>query len=161
MKKNDVIVAYEGKDVPDSATLRNEVAQTSIGQKASLTILREGRKERLTVIVGNLEESTKVLASVVKERLGAEVRPPSPKEIEHYGLNANQGVVITSLDPKGPLAQAGFEVDDMILAVDGQPVEGVDGFIDLVAGLAPGKRATIGALDHRTGNTGDIFVKIR
>jgi S1-C subfamily serine protease len=49
----------------------------------------------------------------------------------------------------------------MILAVDGQPVEGVDGFIDLVAGLAPGKRATIGALDHRTGNTGDIFVKIR
>ena len=160
VKKNDVIVAYEGKDVPDSATLRNEVAQTSIGQKVSLTILREGRKERLTVIVGNLEESTKVLASVVKERLGAEVRPPSPKEIDHYGLNANQGVVITWLDPKGPLAQAGFEVDDMILAVDGQPVEGVDGFIDLVNAVPPKKKVSLLALDHRTGNTGTILVEV-
>ena len=69
VKKNDVIVAYEGKDVPDSATLRNEVAQTSIGQKASLTILREGRKERLTVIVGNLEEPDS------SPRLGGEGTP--------------------------------------------------------------------------------------
>ncbi len=161
VKKNDVIVTYEGKDVPDSATLRNEVAQTPIGRKVSLTILRDGRKQRLTAIVGNLEESAKALVSVVKERIGGEMRVPTPKEIDHYGLNANQGVVIAWLDPKGPLAQAGFEKDDMILAVDGQPVEGVESFIDLVSGLAPGKRATMGALDHRTGNTGDIFVKVR
>jgi len=40
-------------------------------------------------------------------------------------------------------------------------VEGVDSFIDLVAALAPGKRITVGALDHRTGNTGEIFVKVK
>jgi serine protease Do len=161
LKKNDVIVAYEGKDVPDAATLRNDVAQTSIGQKVSLTIVREGKKEQVTVLIGSLEESTKVLASEVKERMGAEVRAPSPKEVEHYGLNPHQGVVITWLDPKGPLAEAGFEVDDMILAIDGETVEGVDSFVDMVAALTPEKRVTVSALDHRTGNTADIFVKVR
>ena len=158
LKKNDVIVAYEGKDVPDAATLRNDVAQTTIGQKVGLTIVREGKREQVTVIVGSLEESAKVLAGVVKERLGAEVRAATAKEVDHYGLNAHQGVVIAWLDPKGPLAEAGFEVDDMILAVDNQSVDGVDGFIDMVSTLTPGKRITITALDHRTGNTGDIFV---
>ena len=161
LKKQDVIVAYEGKEVPDSATLRNEVAQTGIGQKVSLSIIREGKKEQVAVVIGSLAESTKVLAAEVKERLGAEVRAPSEKEIDHYGLNAHQGVVITWLDPKGPLAEAGFEVDDMILVIDGQDVEGVDSFIDIVAALTPGKRITVGALDHRTGNTGDIFVKVK
>ena len=161
LKKNDVIVAYDGKEIPDSATLRNDVGQTSIVQKVTLTIIREGKKEQVAVLVGSLDESTKVLAAEVKERLGAEVRAPNQKEMDHYGLNEHQGVVITWLDPKGPLAEAGFEVDDMILAIDGQEVEGVDSFIDLVAALAPGKRITVGALDHRTGNTGEIFVKIK
>ena len=161
LKKQDVIVAYEGKEVPDSATLRNEVAQTGIGQKVSLSIIREGKKEQVAVVIGSLAESTKVLAAEVKERLGAEVRAPSEKEIDHYGLNAHQGVVITWLDPKGPLAEAGFEVDDMILSIDGQDVEGVDSFTDIAAALTPGKRITVGALDHRTGNTGDIFVKVK
>jgi serine protease Do len=161
LKKNDVVIAYEGKDVPDSATFRNEVAQTPIGKQATLTVLRDGKKEQVTVTIGNLEESTKLLAAAVKERLGAEVRPATPKEVAQYGLSENEGVVITWLEAKGPLAAAGFEVDDMILEINGQPVEGVESFIGLVSALPAGKRASVTALDHRTGNTGGIFVMVR
>jgi len=158
LKKNDVVIGYQGKEIPDSAALRNEVAQTPIGQEARLKILRNGRKEEMTVKVGSLEEATALLASVVKERLGAEVRSPNPKEVEKYGLDGNRGVVITHVDPKGALGRMGFEADDMILAIDGEPVEGMDGFIGLVSALPPGKRASWTAFDHRTGNTGNIFV---
>jgi len=158
LKKNDVVIGYQGKEITDSAALRNEVAQTSIGQEAKLSVLRNGRKEEITVKVGSLEEATALLASVVKERLGAEVRSPNPKEVEKYGLDANRGVVITHVDPKGALGKAGFEINDMILAINDEPVEGMDGFIDLVSALPPGKRASFTALDHRTGNTGNIFV---
>jgi serine protease Do len=160
LKKDDVVIGYQGKEITDSAALRNEATQTPIGQDARLTVLRNGRKEEMTVKVGSLEEATALLASVVKERLGVEVRSPNPKEVEIYGLDANRGVVITHVDPKGTLGQAGFEVGHLILAINTEPVEGMDGFIDLVSALPPGKRASLTALDYRTGNTGNIFVTV-
>ena len=107
LKKNDVVIRCQGKEIPDSAALRNEVAQTPIGQEATLAVLRSGRKEVMTAKVGSLEEATALLASALKERLGAEVRSPNRKEVEKYGLDANQAVVITRVDSKRTLGQAG------------------------------------------------------
>ncbi len=92
--------------------------------------------------------------------MGVEVRPPTPKEVETYGLNQNQGVVITWLDSKSPFKEAGFEIGDMILAISGQPVEGVESFADVVSSLKSKERISVLALDHRTGNTGNVFVVI-
>ena len=161
LKKNDVVTAWGDRNIADADALRNDVAETAVGSSVKVTILREGKKEYATVVIGNQAEAAKFETGVVMQRLGAEVRAPTHKEIDKYGLNENQGVVIEKLEPKGPLAEAGFEVDDMILAIDGEKVEGVDGFIDLVAVLIPGKRVTVTALDHRTGNTVDIFVGVR
>ncbi len=161
LKKNDIVIAYGDEHIPDSATLRNDVAQTPVGREVKLTVLRAGKKKQVTVTIGSLEQAETVMAGVVKERLGAQVRVPTPKEVEQYGLKENQGVVIDRLEAKGPLAKAGFEVGDMILAVEGQPVEGMSDFIGLVSALPPGKRASFTALDHRTGNTGNIFVMVQ
>jgi serine protease Do len=161
LKTNDIVIAYGDQEVPDSAAFRNAVAQTPVGSSVKLTMLREGKKEYATVVVGNLEEAAKFLAGVLMERLGGEVRPPTPKEVDRYGLNQDQGVMIARLDPKGPLAAAGFEVEDMILAINDEPVEGMEGFTGLVSALPPGGKASLTALDHRTGNTGNIFVTPR
>jgi serine protease Do len=161
LKKNDVVIAYRGKEIPDTSTLRNDVAETPIGTEAKMTVLRNGKKEELTVKIGSLEASTKLLAAAVKDRLGAEVRLPTPAEVQKYGLNPNQGVVIIWLDPKGPLHEAGFEIGDMILAINNQPVEGMESFVDLVSILRPKQKLSILALDHRTGNTGIIQVVTR
>jgi serine protease Do len=161
LKQNDVVIAYGDKNITDSAALRNEVAQTPVGQQTRLTILRDGKQEQVTVVIGNLAETGAAYASIVKERLGGEVRLPTPKEIGQYGLDSNQGVVIIQLDAKGPLASGGFELSDMILAVNGQPVDGMDSFNGLINSLTPGKRVSLTGLDHRTGNTGDIFITAR
>lgn len=65
-------------------------------------------------------------------------------------------MVITWLDSKGPLKKAGFEVGDMILAVNKQPVEGVDSFIQLIGALKLNERVFLLALDHRSGEAGTI-----
>ena len=161
LKKNDVVIAYRGKEISESGQLRTEVAETPIGSEAKVTVLRGGKREELTVKVGSLEASVRVLASVVKERLGAEVRSPNSAEVNKYGLNPNQGVMITWLDPKGPMREAGFEVGDMILAIDNQPIESMEGFVDLVSLLKPKQKISVLALDHRTGNTGTVQVSLR
>jgi serine protease Do len=161
MKKGDVIIAYEGKEIPDAATLRNAVAETPIGQEKKFTVWRDGKKEGLTVRIGNLEESTKLLASVVHERLGITVRSVSSEEVAKYGLKPDQGVAIVTVEPKGPLGEAGFEVADIILDIDGQSVEGYDRFVNLVSLLRPKQQIKILALDHRTGNVGYVEATVR
>jgi serine protease Do len=161
LKKNDVIIGYRGKEVPDTNELRNAVAETPIGTEARIIILREGKRQELTAKIGSLEEATKILAASVKGRLGVEVRSPNSLEVNKYGLSPNEGVVITWEDPKGPLKEAGFEVGDMILAINNQPIESMESFVDLVSLLKPKQTISVLALDHRTGNTGTIQVAIR
>jgi len=160
LKKNDVVIAYRGEDIPDSSTFRNKVATTPIGQEGKVTVIREGKKEEYTVKVGSLEEGAKIIAAAIRDRFGLEVRPATPKEVEKYGLNANQGVVITWVDPKGPFGEAGFEVDDMVLQIDNQPILGMDGYVSVMSALKPGQKISVTALDHRTGNVGTIMVTL-
>ncbi|MCX5906585.1 MAG: PDZ domain-containing protein, partial [Deltaproteobacteria bacterium] len=157
----DVIVAYQGKEVSDSAMLRNEVADTPIHQEAKITVFREGHKVVLTAKIINLEDSIKVLEVTVDERLGVKVRDVNTVEANKFGIESNQGVVITRLDPKGPLGEAGFEIDDIILGINNQPIKGMEGFVTLVNMIPPKQKIGVMALDHRSGNTGMVEVVIR
>jgi serine protease Do len=159
-KRGDVILAYQGKEIPDSSMLRNDVANTAPGEEATVTIWRDKKKEEIKFKVGNAEELAKTLAATLKRRLGAEVRPLTPQEAQQYGLSTPGGVVIEKVDPQGPLGRAGFEVGDLILTVDNKPVLGLEGFVDILSGIKRHETVTIFAVDHRTGNTGSVQVQI-
>jgi serine protease Do len=161
MEKDDVVIAYQGKAIIDSSTFRNEVAATSVGQEAKLTVLRKGKKVELRVKIGNMEEAAKMLAASVTERLGAKFRAVTAKEAQQYGLHSGEGVAIVQVDPKGPLGKVGFEVGDIIAAINGQPVEGLEGFDGLVSMLKPGQKIALLGVDHRTGNSGYVKVVVR
>jgi serine protease Do len=161
LKKNDVVIASDGKEIHDSSSLRNSIAVMPIGRDVKITVVRNGKREEVAIKVGNLETSTKLMAIGVKERLGAEVRSVSSAEIKKYNLDNKQGVVITRVDPKGPLGDAGFEVGDIILGIDNQPIESLEGFIDLASTLQPKQKITLLAIDHRTGNMGNAQIVVQ
>ena len=160
MKQGDIVISYQGKEITNASTLRNEVAIGPIGQEAKVTVLRKGKTLELTVTIGDLEDATKLLSASVKERLGVEVRPATSKEAEKYGLCAQQGVVNEWLDPKGPLGKVGFEKGDMILEINGQPIESVDDFVGLMSTVKPGQKLALLALDHKSGNSGYVEVEV-
>ena len=110
--------------------------QRLIGKEVKVAVLRSGKKEEFVIRIENLESATKLLAVGVKERLGVEVRAVSSGEASKFGLDNKQGVVITRVDPKGPLGEAGFEVGDIILGIDNQPIENLEGFISLAERIA-------------------------
>jgi serine protease Do len=161
IKKNDVVVSFAGKEIPDSATLRNAAAASPIGEAVKVAVLREGKKEEFTVTIGSLESANEILAKVVRERLGVEVRDITPREVQKYTMDSKQGVVITKVDPKGPLGGAGFEVGDVILGVENQPIDGVGTFISIASTLKPKQTVTLIALDHRSGNVGTIQIAVK
>jgi S1-C subfamily serine protease len=68
-------------------------------------------------------------------------------------------VVVKWLDPKGPMAEAGFEVGDVILEMDGQAIHSPEDFAGMVSVLQPDQDSVLLALDHRSGQSTYVQVK--
>jgi len=160
LKKDDLVVQYQGQQIDNAAALQSRVGSTPVGEEARLTVLRDGEQVDLTVKIGNLEDAVRKIAASLKDRLGAVVRPLTAEETQQFGLEPGQGVALGALDAGSMLAKAGFEKDDVILDVNNMPVEGVEGFVALVKALPPHQQALLKAVDHRTGQSGFVQVTI-
>jgi serine protease Do len=161
LRKNDLVIAYGNKEVRDSIALRNEVASTPIGQEIKVVIIRDGKKMELALKIGSMESSSKIMTANVKNRLGIEIRAISAKDLETYGIDSKQGVVIDWVDPKGPLGKAGFEAGDIILGMENQPIENPENFIELAGSLKPKQSINLLVIDHRSGDMGNIQINVR
>lgn len=156
IRKGDVVIGYEGREIPDGATLRKEVAVSPIGQEVKLTVIRNRKKQELKVRIENLQEAISRQVSSIKARLGVDVRPVTSQEAEQYRLGSRQALVITSLYPNSPLAEVGFEVNDMVLEINGRPIDSVEDFESLANALRPEQRVILLGLDHRSGRSGYV-----
>ena len=161
LRKNDVILSFQGAETPDAAAMRNLAAMTPVGQDVKVTVLRQGKKLELVLRIGSLQEAARYAAGAVRERFGSEVRAITAKEAERLGLDAKQGVALAWVDPKGPLGAAGLEAGDMILEINGQAITGIDTFIELAGSLEARQRVTLVAADHRNGNLGAVRVILK
>ena len=160
LKRRDVVLSIGGRDIADGGDLRSAIAGVPAGSDLKLTVWRGAAKQEIVVRVGSLQEATKGLAVAARERLGATVRAITQAEARRYGIDANEGVAIQVLDPRGALAQAGLEALDLLLEFDSQSVGGVEGFATWASALRSGQQVTLLALDHRTGQTGYVRVTV-
>jgi serine protease Do len=157
LKKDDIVIKAGGKEVNDPGSLRNRVAATPIGTGLQIVVLRDGKEKNIELVVGDMDESLKYLSSIVKDRLGVEVRPIKTQEGDNYGIDS--GVVVKWLEPKGPMAEVGFEVGDVILEMDGQAIHSPEDFAGMVSVLQPDQDSVLLALDHRSGQSTYVQVK--
>jgi S1-C subfamily serine protease len=81
-------------------------------------------------------------------------RPVSTEETTTYELAPHLGGTITRVQPTSVLGRAGFEVHDILLAINGHPLTGVDSLAELTSELQPPQRLIILGLDYRSGETG-------
>jgi len=161
LRADDVILAINGQDVTDAGMLRNVVAGIRIGEAAQVTVWRGKTRQVLPITIGDLQDASKLMSAGVWERLGVELHPIKPAEAGRYGLSDGQGVVITRLDPKGPMAEVGFEVDDIIVQVNDQGIDSIDTLDTVLANVHPSQKISIVAIDHRSGQTATVQVKVR
>ena len=155
-KKGDLIVDYEGKEIPDASSLRNFVGNAPVGQTVTMTVMREGKKLQISVKIGSEQEEEKLLSSSAQERLGVVVQSVTPEQAKKYGLEAGQGVEVVKVNLKGPLGKAGLEVGDIILQVNTQAIGNPEELGAAAQALPPDKKVAFLVVDHRTGDAGYI-----
>jgi serine protease Do len=124
IKVGDVILKFNGAPVIDAGSLSQQVGVATPGQKASIEIWRNGKTLDLTATIGNAAALTADNGSSgqsSQEKLGLALRPLNPEERQEAGVPG--GLVVE--DVQGRAAEAGIQPGDVVLSVDGTPVQTV------------------------------------
>ncbi|HUP90717.1 MAG TPA: DegQ family serine endoprotease [Solimonas sp.] len=156
IRTGDIILSFNGEELPSSTALPPLVGMTDPGQAAKLQVLRDGNKQSITVDIGALEPEEQQGKSDASQptpppappaALGLVIKPLSPTERRDAQV-ATGGVLVAEVQP-GPAARAGVRGGDIVLQIAGQETGSPERFGEVVARLTPGQ--TVPLLVQRRG----------
>jgi serine protease Do len=161
VKSGDVILAYNGIEIGDSAELPPLVGATAPGARATLTVFRDGKTLTLPVVVAELDEGDTAVAPrdtaakpATGGALGIAVRNPTAEEREALG---EQGGVVVEQVSGERASRAGLQPGDVILMVGRQRIATAADF-EAAAKAAPADQ-TVMLLVRR--GEGSSFIALR
>jgi serine protease Do len=125
IKVGDVILKFNGTPIVDAGSLSQHVGVVTPGEKATIEIWRDGKTLDVTATIGNAAALTAADDSAggdsSQAKLGLALRPLSPEERQQAGVPG--GLVVE--ESQGRAADAGIQPGDVVLSVDGTPVQSV------------------------------------
>ncbi len=159
LKEGDVVLKFNGRPIARSADLPLVVGEAAPGSTAEIEVWRNGRTERFTTKLVELTDAKKVASAGKSEaakadggKLGLAVRPLTAAEKREAEVSA--GVVVEGAN--GPAARAGLQAGDVILALNGKPVNSAEDLRTLTG--SSGK--TVALLVQREGGRRYIAVPL-
>jgi serine protease Do len=140
IQQGDVIVRINGREVNPDQTVSYLIANTEVGSRVPVDIIRGGRRMTVQVTVGERpteEELARQLGADSGEELAPEDAPATPDSAS-LGLSLQaltpqiartlslpptaRGVVVTAVNPASDAAERGIRRGDLIMSVNRQPV---------------------------------------
>ncbi|MCW5658861.1 MAG: DegQ family serine endoprotease [Burkholderiaceae bacterium] len=153
LKSGDVITEVNGKAVDRSGELSAVIGMSSPGDRVKLKVWRDKKSHDIEATLGAME--TEQVAAAGDEqaaggRLGLSVRPLSGDERRMAGVE--RGLLVQGV--RGAAAEAGVRPGDVLLAINGKPVES----IEQVQSTLENKPKSVALLVMRDGDR--IFVPV-
>ena len=139
-ERGDILIGYDNKEISDVNRLRNIVAQTEVDKKVEVKVLRKGKEKILTVKIG--EQPSDLFASAkssIDKDMGMSVQNLTEELAGSMGYEGENGVVISSVEPGSPSAQADIKEGDLIKEVNRQRINNVKEFREALKGIDKGK----------------------
>jgi serine protease Do len=158
LKSGDAILAVNGQSVADARELSRDIAALKPGDKASLSVWRDGATKTIEVTVARLPGEK--LASTGE---GEESQTPGPK----LGLSlapaselgkGGTGLAIAGIDPSGPAAETGLRQGDVITGASGKTVSTAEDVRKAVADAKREGRRTVLLQVERDGESHYVAV---
>jgi serine protease Do len=183
LKRGDVIVGYDGKPVKELRDLTRLVADTPVGQNATLTIWRDGTKQSVSVQIAKLQPDQEAAASPNDENsggndngdngsgsgdvagqpaaaLGLTLSRITPDVRQQFEIpDSVKGVVVTDVDAGGPAAAQGIQPGDVIEQVAQKDVSTPREVQSLAQEARAAHRNAVLLLVNRQGN--ELYVAVK
>src|SRR5687768_9164894 len=140
IQAGDVVVRVNGQAVTPDQTASYLIANTQVGSRIPIDIIRDGRPLRISATVGQrpTEEQLAALAGggegeetvigggpgvAPRQVLGLSLQPLTPELARGARLPPTaRGVIVTAVDPASDAAEEGLQRGDLIMSVNRQPV---------------------------------------
>ncbi len=156
LKRGDVIVSFAGHAIDNSSHLRNMVARTNVGTKASVKVIRDKKEKEIFV---TLSEQPKEMAQKGEEEekdsevgsFGIAVQEITPEMAEQFDMNIKEkGVIIVQVEPGSAAEEAGLREGDLVIEINRKTVSDLKSYERLFNKLKKGDSALF--LINRQGN---------
>jgi serine protease Do len=137
LKRGDIIIGFNEKEIQNVSQLKNMVAQTTVGSMAQVKVLRDGKEHTLTVKVAERPSDEQLLPAVPDESR-PKAKPQSFKNLFdnmrvedltsdiRSKLNLPEkvaGVVVAEVKPGSNIVMAGVQGGDVIVEINHKPVK--------------------------------------
>lgn len=173
IRAGDIVLKFDGKDVPDMRRLPRIVAATKIDQDVPVEIWRDGKRMTVKVKVGELEEAeqaglldpTKPADSSGVNRtvdaLGLSLAAVTPELRQRFGLaDTAKGVLVTEVKPNSPAAEKAIQPGDVIVEVSQEEVKSPADLVEKVQAAQKAGRKSVLLLVSRKGEMRFVAVRI-
>ena len=176
LQQGDVIVRVNGQPVTPDQTVSYLVANTPVGSRIPLEVVRAGKHQMVNVMVGQrpTEEQLAKLGGgdtggksgvapspvAPQKALGLSLAPLTPELARAASLPATaHGVIITTVDPNADASEKGLQRGDLIESVNNQPVTSPAHVVVAVDAARKAGRSSVLLLVKR-GTSPEAFVGI-
>jgi len=109
-------------------------------------------------VARNVEDQLIKTGHVVRGRIGVTIQDVNAQLAESFGLDRPRGALVSSVEKDGPASRAGLIPGDVILAVNGHPIERYGELSGSIAAMKPGSDASLQV--WRQGKQQAVSVKI-
>ena len=157
----DVILKFDGKEVPIVRALPRIVAETGIGKAVAVEVWRKGKMVTLSVMIGELKEDE--VAALAAGDTGGGSPPASVSALgmtlstmnndlrEKFEIGGEvKGVVITDVDDESAAAEKGIRAGDIIVEVAQEEVTSPNQVVDKVKQAKESNRKSVLLLVQRS-----------
>ena len=122
-----------------------------------------GRGQTLAIPAADVERIANALQTHGKVRrgylgIGAQQAQLPAALKQAHGIEQDLGLLLVSVDETGPAGQAGLTIGDIILSINGQPVQGLDDLRSTLGGETVGTSVTAHVL--RGGEPRDVAISV-
>jgi serine protease Do len=154
LRRGDVIVRYAGHDVTRWTDLPRAVAETPIGREVPVEVLRDGKRQTLTVKVARLDDGDQQASAATEPaaaQLGIAARSLTPELARSLEVPGGHGVLVERVEDGSRAQNAGLTAGDVIVEIDQKPVATVEALRAAVGRHPAGKPLLV--LVHREGQS--------
>ena len=157
VKRGDVIVRFDGKEVKDMEDLPKIVAATTPNSVVNVEIVREGSPKTLSIKIETLTDKQPTVVAKT-DPLGMQVQDITPELAKSLQLEDNQGVLVSDVTPGNSAAESGIRRGDVISEMNRNPITNMKDYQRLSGPVKTGDSVLF--LVKRGGTTIYIAVKV-
>lgn len=156
IKRGDIVVAFDGKEVRSASDLPMMVAETLVGKTVSIKLIRDGKEMEVKVTVAEMTGERLASQTPSQSSLGMSVDDVKPQWRKHFRLGETTGVVVVDVAAGSPADDAGIQPGDVIKEVNRASIGNVKDYREALR--KPGKGAFLFLIKR---NSQTFYVSIR